>query len=185
MFQQADNPPRYRNALHLRIAFLLVGSAQNFLVPSSMGSSCSLLESASSYNLLIVLYLYKVCCYSPSRDHRLKFVLEVEDPKLMLIIGCVGLISNLISAGLIHGTPLALLHVSRLIHIKITVTMVIIMVMAVDILLLRKTSSNRAPKHYVFIPSPHHSQTFPNATKVTSIRFNSQLVDVVNEMLLH
>ncbi|PQE29086.1 cation diffusion facilitator family metal ion transporter protein [Rutstroemia sp. NJR-2017a BBW] len=133
----------------------------------------------------VSIFLQSVDRFISLQNHRLKFVLGVKDPKLMLIIGCVGLASNMISAGLIHGTPLVFLHVTRLIDIKITLTMVTTMVMALEILLLRQTSSNRAPKHCVLIPSPHRNRTFPSATKVISIRFNSHLVDLVNEMLLH
>lgn len=69
-----------------------------------------LLELVSSCNLSRGLFLFRVCYYFPfsalpymEKKLTVVIVIEVENPKLVLIMGCVGLTLNIISAVFLHG----------------------------------------------------------------------------------
>jgi Co/Zn/Cd efflux system component len=63
--------------------------------------------SASSYNHLNALFLYSVslggCPLAAQITNRCLNFLGVENPKVVLIVGCIGLVLNIISAAFLHG----------------------------------------------------------------------------------
>lgn len=65
--------------------------------------SCSHSESVFSYNLLNDLSLYSVSLLCSTFGSNADLDLGIEDPKLVLIIGCIGLGLNIISVLFLHG----------------------------------------------------------------------------------
>lgn len=100
-----DMVARFLNAVRRPMLFPLDGRGHSCLAPSSMACSCLRLVSVSSCKPSNDSYRCRVTTFTPSRSLQrgLTSSSEVENPKLVLIIGCIGLTLNLLSAVVIHG----------------------------------------------------------------------------------
>lgn len=95
----------------------LAGNGLASLGHSLMESFFSPSASVFSYSLSSDSSARKVCITVCILEGKLTGSLVVESPKLVLIIGCVGLALNILSASFLHGSlPSLSLYTQRLIY---------------------------------------------------------------------
>lgn len=90
------------------------GKEPNCLVPSSMECSCLRWELVFSCSPLSVSCSYSVGVLSAVLQTTLNYMADIQQPKLVLIVGAIGLTLNLISATFLHGMWYCAFYPARL-----------------------------------------------------------------------